>query len=245
MKREYCTSETFRTDITELCEDCPLIDKIKTGIKNQIEFKILEQQSILIKELFSDYLRKEILDAQNAISETQNIVSRGECTNLAGCIEVYIWNKERIKVLNQFYNEVKTPQQEKAAVLLASGNTITETAKKPPEKKELTFKDLFNDPENAQKIKDILEQNHYTTKGKWQPNKQVYNEHSEMKTELLAVYYVLKEKEVLKVGKTTTQAKIFYKEFGLKVGEYISDRQLRERPNKDINKFENLFKRIE
>ena len=107
---------------------------------------------------------------------------------------------------------------------------------------KLTFKDLFKDPENAKKVKEILEKNHYTLNGKWAANKDLYTHQTENKTELLVAYYTLKNKGILKQGKATPQAKIFYNEFGLKVGEYISDRSLRNEPPPYQQKiFEKLF----
>ncbi len=113
--------------------------------------------------------------------------------------------------------------------------------------KPLTFESLFKDNDNAKKVKQILEANHYTIKGKWEANKVLHLNHTGNKNELLAAYRSLKTREataILKKGKITTQAKLFYQEFGLTVGDgkYISERSLRNEPAPaDIKVFDKLF----
>jgi hypothetical protein len=111
--------------------------------------------------------------------------------------------------------------------------------KKP--KKELTFKGLFYDPENAQKVKDILEKNHYTKNGKWNANRETHLTHKGNHSEFTAVYFALIDLNILKIKKPTTVGRTFCNEFGLEVPE----RTLRERPNNDYtNHFINLFRSI-
>ncbi len=151
------------------------------------------------------------------------------------------------EVIDEFSPQIKYPKDEvKKPNFIPFEKGLADNKKEKLVKPPLTFESLFFGKENAQTVKDIFEQFHYTTKGKWQPNKQAYPVHSENKNELLAAYYVLKEKKgVLKEGKITTQARIFYNEFGLEVGKYISERMLRHRPDKDISKFGILFNSIE
>jgi hypothetical protein len=120
---------------------------------------------------------------------------------------------------------------------------IESLSKKIKKRLEDQFPPLFKKPEHADQVKKILESNEYTIDGKWKGM-------SEQKNELLAAYHALKP--IMNPGLPTTQAKIFYSTFGLKVGkdstlkgEYITDRQLRIDPlYSDIEKFEIIFKEI-
>ncbi len=96
-----------------------------------------------------------------------------------------------------------------------------------------TFEGSFLNPDHAKTVKDILEIREYTKEGKWMGI-------SKNKTELLALYYVLRP--FLNTGKPTTQARIFYNEFGLDVPGYMSERNLTEEPyNTDRDEFEGIF----
>jgi hypothetical protein len=105
-------------------------------------------------------------------------------------------------------------------------------------KKEVTFENLFKDPDIAKRVKGIFERMGYTLNGKWQGL-------SGFKGELLSAYYVLKP--LLKPHKVTPIATIFYTEFGLKVGRkneggYISPDMLRKEPfNNDRDEFVKIF----
>jgi hypothetical protein len=120
---------------------------------------------------------------------------------------------------------------------------IESLSKKIKEKREDKFTPLFKISEHANQVKRTLESNNYTIKGQWKGD-------SGQKNELLAAYHALKP--IMNPGLRTTQAKIFYSTFGLKVGkdttsngEYITDRQLTIIPlSSDIEKFEKLFKEI-
>ncbi|NJN24750.1 MAG: hypothetical protein HC819_01525 [Cyclobacteriaceae bacterium] len=103
-KYPYCASTDFKNDITELCEKCPLIDKAKVLIDKQIEPQVKQQQEILTKEQFQDYLNNEIESAQNAMKRVKLLDLQNNNGDNFRCnrIEVYILNKERIKKLNEF-----------------------------------------------------------------------------------------------------------------------------------------------
>jgi len=99
-----------------------------------------------------------------------------------------------------------------------------------------TFESLFRDPGTAAEVKTIFETHGYTVNAVWHGI-------SGKKKELLAAYYVLKP--ILKGTKDTPQARIFYKEFGKNVGEYISARALTKEPfNDDRENFELIFKHL-
>lgn len=115
-------------------------------------------------------------------------------------------------------------------------------------KTESTFISLFKDYEpkanksnNAQKVKEIFKTHYYIDE-----NDQWIGL-TKNKTELLTAYHVLEP--ILKSGEVTTQATIFYNEFGLLVGkgtikngEYITDRSIRTIPfNDSRTEFERIF----
>ena len=113
-----------------------------------------------------------------------------------------------------------------------------------------SFEDIFRDKANAKEIKHIFKIKGYTD------NEYNWIGLNKNKTELLAAYYSLKEREtntILKPGQKTTQARIFYNEFNLKVGkdklktdDYILDRNFTTPPSQaDINIFNTLFDKLE
>ncbi len=98
----YCNSKTFKTDISQLCERCPLIKLTKGYIKNQILFQALEKQEILTNEEFDKYLKDEIDNAQKAMDRTYlNELKLNDPIYRKKRIEIYIINKERIKALRK------------------------------------------------------------------------------------------------------------------------------------------------
>ena len=105
-------------------------------------------------------------------------------------------------------------------------------------KEPLTYIGLFNNAEHADKVKQIFASNGFTSKNKWVGE-------SFNKSELLAAFHVLKRKNIFKNHKITAAVKIFYSEFGVQVGTYISDRATRNEPSpKDIMTLERLFSDI-
>jgi len=143
MKKEkslynYCTSNTFKTDISQLCEKCPLVNKITNGIKDQILFKAKEQQSILTDIQFQDYINAEILNAQDAMKvatleedrRTKYSPQSHKDHYLKNRIELYIWNKERIKALNNLktfpeqHTEKPKPELNEALISFSSTEII-------------------------------------------------------------------------------------------------------------------------
>lgn len=116
-KYSYCTSNKFITDISELCTNCPLPAKIKQGIRDQVIFPAQEQKEILTEEQFKAYLDDAIKESMNgmqtALSVQNQNKNRKRDPYLKNRIEVYIWNKERIKVLNEFKMSISHRQQKK------------------------------------------------------------------------------------------------------------------------------------
>lgn len=101
-----CTSQVFISDISKLCDKCPLPSLINDGMKDQITFQAQEQKEILTTEQFNNYLDEEIKSATKEMESVFLKESRKkEHKNDKGRairIQHYIWNKERIKALNKF-----------------------------------------------------------------------------------------------------------------------------------------------
>lgn len=101
-----CTSKEFKKDISELCDKCPLTMLINIALKEQIEVQAEENSKILSKTQFNEYVYSEIENAKSAmqrvyLTELQNKEYKQDPYR-SKRIELYIWNKERIRVLNTF-----------------------------------------------------------------------------------------------------------------------------------------------
>lgn len=100
----HCTSTEFKRDISELCPNCPLTELINEGIKNQILFQALEQKEILTDKQFKKYINAEIKNAkdamQNAVLNERQFMNVQNDPYRVNRSRSYIWNKERIKALN-------------------------------------------------------------------------------------------------------------------------------------------------
>ena len=103
-KNSFCTSKEFKTDISELCLECPLTNLINEGITNQIIFQAEQQKEILNENQFKNYIEDEISNAQERmqelfLTESQNKNYKND-PHRKKRIQNYILNKERIKALN-------------------------------------------------------------------------------------------------------------------------------------------------
>lgn len=183
----------------------------------------LNELSENIKRFANSYWRPEQFDLKDEFAEvlyrrflTEHfIIKLPESLDLNTLIDVVL----RVKYNSTLLVKLKTKVFP----------TATKTAK------PLTFEGLFKDGDNAQIVRDILERNGYTIGGHW-------NGLTKEKTELLCAYCVLKP--ILKPGKVTPQAKIFYKEFKLSDG-YISDRMLTKEPiNANRDEFSRIFSHL-
>lgn len=106
-KRNPCKCELeFLTEKQHLCNDCSLKTEIENGVINQIEFQINEQQEILTKEQFNNWLDDEITIIQNSIKKLtlqKSQSEKGQITIFKNAWNrTYIFNKESIKVLNRY-----------------------------------------------------------------------------------------------------------------------------------------------
>lgn len=126
-KHNHCTATEFKIDISELCEKCPLTELIQDGIKNQIIFQAQQQKEILNTEQFKEYINYEIENAQKSMQRTflteQQNKNYLNDNHRKTRIKNYIWNKERIKALNNILsngNEIKknTPKYSLSQIAL-------------------------------------------------------------------------------------------------------------------------------
>lgn len=108
-KYPYCNSETFKADISELCEKCPLIDLIQNGIVNQVEFQAKQKKEVLTMEQLTEYVKGEVENASKAMEKAhlEELQRPDDKRFRPRRIERYIWNKERIKVLNTLLGQWK------------------------------------------------------------------------------------------------------------------------------------------
>ena len=97
-----------------------------------------------------------------------------------------------------------------------------------------TFDELFIDPTNPQKVRDILKIKGYIENGIWIGR-------SDDDSELTCAYHSLKEKHLLRKGYKSDQVKLFYLEFGLP-DNLISPQMMRKElwnENRDV--FDEIF----
>lgn len=147
----------------------------------------------------------------------------------------------RLPLIENFFKTESTYSKPFDTSFLAPRIQVTHNNK--VEESKRTFISLFKDKGIANEVKAIFETNGFTKENKWIGV-------SGNKTELLAAFYVLNS--ILNAGKVTPKAKVFYNEFGLKVGknnlkngEYITERSFRTEPfNQDREEFERLFSDI-
>ncbi len=108
-KYPYCTSTDFKRDIKELCENCPLPKLISKQLKIQVIPQAETQREILPQNDFEDYLRGEISRSQERMREQELVELQNKDYKKdkyrAKRIEIYLWNKEQIKVLVKYLNE--------------------------------------------------------------------------------------------------------------------------------------------
>jgi hypothetical protein len=103
-----CTSNDFKNDINQLCDKCPLVEIINTHINEQIIFQAKDKKETLTKKQYLKYTKKEIKNASRVmesvfLTERQNVNYKKDPYR-KNRIEVYIFNKERIKALNRLLN---------------------------------------------------------------------------------------------------------------------------------------------
>ena len=117
-----CTANVFKTDLSELCGKCPLYERVKSEIKEQILFQSQPQRDILTDIQFIEYCNTEIKNAQSAMRRMSRLVQqdndypefRESRTN------IFIANKEYIKALNGIQEATLTVKQNETQAPLKS-----------------------------------------------------------------------------------------------------------------------------
>lgn len=109
-----CTSQDFKTDISQLCEQCPLPEKFRKGLIEQIRIPTNEYKELYSNEQFNDYLHKEIAKAQKHMEDVrfQDLENKNNLDdpNRKNRISIYIWNKEKIKIFNEYLKELNSKE---------------------------------------------------------------------------------------------------------------------------------------
>lgn len=185
-----CTTEEFKTDISELCENCPLTDKINNGIENQIIFQANIKKEILPPDNFLEYIYSEINSASEVIDRVYSIELRNKEYNIndqqrANRIELFIWNKERIKALKSFIPE----------------DTNSPSNKKRNLQNDPSFVQLFkNNEDRLNKFIQLLKGIHFSALD--ENNSWIYNSR---KSSIVACFKALEELEFIKKLNNDTQ----------------------------------------
>ena len=111
--RQTCTTQKFRQDLSELCEDCPLRVSIPKWINETVIAPALKEKNALTTELFKSFIQEQISkhrkekdlmfiyeQQRKAGVNTKNI----SVWNLSTLTSDYILNYEAIKALNNLYS---------------------------------------------------------------------------------------------------------------------------------------------
>jgi hypothetical protein len=115
--RQICTAENLKMNLEDLCEDCPVKIKITSNLENQIRRQAVERKELLPKNEYISYLKTEMKSASDAMENIYLINMNQPNDYIENRTEIYIWNKERLKILkdlypNNEYAEEKNPKIE-------------------------------------------------------------------------------------------------------------------------------------
>ena len=168
---EVCTADNFKTDISELCAKCPLIQFISSTISKQIVFQAKQQKEILTDTQFIEYCNDEIKNAQKEMMKMSLLVQqdKDDPKFRNARTEVFIWNKERIKALSRVQSD--TPQ------VKPSGKADI----------EIEISD-FDDPAKMQRGITSLVQQYQYSKGNPAPYKHPFLWHTKFRHEKSSPY---------------------------------------------------------
>jgi hypothetical protein len=103
-KNKRCTSISLKDNINQLCENCPIPEKIKEEISNKVLFSVKKQKQSLNANDYYNYLLNEMEKARNVmdtINEMQEIYqSNVDNPDFTDLISDYLFNKEKIATIN-------------------------------------------------------------------------------------------------------------------------------------------------
>lgn len=69
MRTSKCKADSFRTDISELCDNCPLRKDIPEWIEKQIVAQVKRKKELLKPERFEIWLSSEIKSSVDALDK--------------------------------------------------------------------------------------------------------------------------------------------------------------------------------
>lgn len=102
-----CTAKDFKADLSELCDNCPLKDKILKDIQDIVILQAKERKEICSKGQFDKYIEEEIdssVRSMKNVSQNEKKLGTENDRYRKVRIEKYIGHKEKIKALNRLAN---------------------------------------------------------------------------------------------------------------------------------------------
>lgn len=96
----YCTSESFKYDLNELCHKCPIRDLVQKRIE-EYHIQMVRKKDILNDQHFLEWINNEIQSFDKNMNRVENLEKTNSKDGFKKKrIEIYIRNKEGIKYLN-------------------------------------------------------------------------------------------------------------------------------------------------
>lgn len=139
LQKPICNAIEFKTDLSELCERCPLKESIPKGIQTQIVAEAEDNRELMRTEQFREWIDEQIKAATKVMQEMRKDAMHPAQHYLNVLTEHFIWNKERAKALRAM---------------------LSNTAQVEPELEPLpTFEDLFFNQANADKVRGLMPPN--------------------------------------------------------------------------------------
>lgn len=113
-ERNSCNSQELIKDINDFCENCPLPQYILTDIENSIIPQIEVKKDYLSKTEFSEWVKEELKSATDAMTK---MIQESHRTGafLSNISKVYVFNKERAKVLKKYLSPSIVKKGQKAS----------------------------------------------------------------------------------------------------------------------------------
>lgn len=99
-----CTTQVFRTDLSELCLDCPIRNRIKDGLENSLIPEYSLKSEYFEMEELSNFFKSELDSAMKVMKNMRDYehTNADEHTYRPNRVLAYIWNLERAKLVKKF-----------------------------------------------------------------------------------------------------------------------------------------------
>lgn len=140
LKKPICNATEFKTDLSELCGRCPLRQTIPEGIQTQIVAQAEDSRELMPPEQYVKWIEGEINAAAKEMQQMRIDAMNPEQHYLNVLTEHFIWNKERAKALRAILNRKPQDAEPQAEPLP-------------------TFKELFFNEANADKVRGLMPPN--------------------------------------------------------------------------------------